>query len=119
MVASTASEGHRRIKRGLSSVIRGFVPLTMRKCAASWIGRQSWLPERHSRSVALIRDLAERDPEEYHRFLWTHHLGYAESYEPELRFGRCNLRPERQLLLRDVRSYLGDAHDVRSVLEVG
>jgi len=101
-----------------ASLLCAVLPLRLRKHAASWVGRQSWIPERHWRAVALVRDLAQRDPEAYHRFLWSRHLGYAESYEPDERFG--SLRPERQLLFQDLRRFLGErAHEVQSVLEVG
>jgi len=104
----------------VTSLARGIIPLAVRKRAATWLGRQSWLPERQWRSVELIRDLAQRDPEAYHRFLWSRHLGYAESYEPQLRFGSSNLRPERELLLNDLRFHLGDdVRAIQSVLEVG
>ncbi len=101
-----------------ASLLCNFLPLGLRKHAASWVGRQSWIPERHWRAVALVRDLVQRDPEAYHRFLWSRHLGYAESYEPDERFG--TLRPERQLLFQDLRRFLEDrVHEVQSVLEVG
>ncbi len=100
------------------SLLRTVLPLSLRKQAASWIGRQTWIPERHWRAAELVRDLARRDPEAYHRFLWSRHIGYAESYEPAERFAA--LKPERQLLFEDLGRFLGDrVREVESVLEVG
>jgi SAM-dependent methyltransferase len=87
------------------------------------MGRQRWLPDGPARAVSLVRDLAECDPDAYHRFLWSHHLGYAESYEPRKRFGPANLRPERRLLFEMLRRFLREIGvaqaGIGSVLEVG
>ena len=103
-------------------LLRAALPLGVRKRVAAWMGRQRWLAPRHWWSVEMVRDWAERDVSGYHRFLWAHHLGYAETYEPEERFGRVH--PSRLLLfdeLRHVVRRLGarPETDVRSVLEVG
>ena len=108
--------------RVAASLVRTVLPLSLRKRAAIWIGQQGWVPDRQWRALHLIRDLAERDPEAYHRFLWSHHLAYAESYEPEMRFGPANIRPERHLLFQILPSVLSQdasGRDIQSVLEVG
>ena len=74
--------------------------------------------------MELVRDLAEEHPEEYHRFLWKNHIGYAETYEISGRFGEENVHPSRQLLFSDVvdvlqKSGVNPARDIRSVFEVG
>lgn len=105
------------------ALVRGVLPLTLRKGLARRIGRSAWLPDRYYWSMELIRDFAERDPEAFHRFLWSHHLAYAETYEPDQRFGRENLHPSRRLLFDDLEKILVergvDKDRVRSVLEVG
>lgn len=99
------------------------VPLELRKRISIGIGRSAWIRHRDYWSMELVRDLAEHDPDAFHRFLWTHHLAYAETYRPELRFSERNLHPSRKLLFDQLRLVLterGIAPDeVRSVLEVG
>ena len=104
--------------------LRSVLPLGLRQQVAVWLGRQRWLASRHWWATELLRDLADRDPDTYHRFLWAHHLGYAESYEVAKRFGAQNINETRRLLFADLRAYyvsrgLDPARDVRSVFEVG
>ena len=104
------------------SLLRTVVPLDWRKRAAVWVGRQARIPNRHWHAANLVRDLGETDPDAYHRFLWSNHLAYAQSYEPEKRFGPSNIRPERHLLFQNLREFLGVEvadRDIRSMLEVG
>ena len=124
MSASSLLAPGRGIKRGIASLLRGVVPLGLRQRAAVWVGRQAWIPHRQWRAASLVSDLAGRDPEAYHRFLWSHHLAYAESYEPQLRFGRDKIKPDRHQLFDDLRAFLlerglAPERDVRSILEVG
>lgn len=112
------------IASGMNALVYGALPLGLRKRMALWMKRQAWIPERGWRAARLLGDLARSDPDAYHRFLWSHHLAYAESYEPGQRFGAANLRPERRLLFEDLRSFLRGQgvtpeSDIRSVLEVG
>ncbi|HEV8599591.1 MAG TPA: class I SAM-dependent methyltransferase [Gemmatimonadales bacterium] len=88
------------------------------------MGRQRWLPDRAWWVLELLRDQAARDPNEFHRFLWTHHLAYAESYEVEQRFGTDQLHASRRLLFDDLKASLrarriDPAKDIHSVFEVG
>lgn len=120
MTASSAPTPFGAIRRALASVVITTVPLALRQSGAAWLGRQTWIPGRHWRAERLVSDLAERDPDAYHRFLWSHHLAYAESYEPPLQFGRDQIKPDRRLLFRDIRACLQrERAEVRSVLEVG
>jgi SAM-dependent methyltransferase len=105
-------------------VVRAALPLAVRKRVAVWLGAQSWLAARHWWTRELLRDFAERDPDGYHRFLWSHHLAYAETYEAERRFGVDNIHPTRRLLFDELRRCLADQdvvpeRDVAAVLEVG
>lgn len=113
----------RTLKRALGSFVVTALPLALRKPGAAWLGRQRWIPGNHWRAARLVSDLADRDPNAYHRFLWSHHLAYAESYEPALQFDRNRIKPDRRLLFRDIRRSLeGEGilpRHVRSVLEVG
>ena len=103
--------------------LRASVPLGARKRMSVWIGRTNWFPDRYYWSMELVRDLAERDPDAFHRFLWANHLAYAETYEVEHRFTAEQLHPTRRLLfaeLRGVMDELGlDPQRIDSVLEVG
>lgn len=110
---------------GAKRVFRAVTPLAIRQRLAVWLGRQVWLgAARQWWITELLRDLAARDPDTYHRFLWTHHLGYAETYEVPRRFGAKNVNETRRMLFADLRAYyakqgLDTARDVDSVFEVG
>ena len=113
------------LREAAKEAIRSLIPLSMRKRVAIWMHRQSWIgAERRSWwSLELIRDFAERDVNAYHKFLWTHHLGYAAPYEVSTRFGAENMRPSRQTFFAELRRCM-EAHGlpatkIRSILEVG
>lgn len=104
--------------------IRQAVPLWARRRLAILVGRQQWLKARYWWAFELLRDFAERDPDGFHRFLWAHHLAYAESYEVERRFGGDKVHPTRLMLFADLEEELRrrgaePARDVQSVFEVG
>jgi len=103
--------------------VRAFLPLGLRKVMARLIGHQPWVPGRSWWVQELLRDFSEGDPDGYHRFLWGHHLAYAETYEVGLRFGADNLHPSRRLLFADLEDCLRDLEvtpqAVDSVFEVG
>lgn len=108
-----------RVKRQL----RRTLPLPVRKSLALLLARQRWLPQRDWWAVELIRDWAQHDPGEYHRFLWRHHMAYARTYEIDQRFGPECLHPSRVLFFEELRRVLKTrgtwARQPRSVLEVG
>jgi len=54
----------------------------------------------------LIADYAERDRNAYHKFLWLHHLDYAETYEIAQRFGYENFNETRKLFFQELPSRL-------------
>lgn len=116
---ATSTQLSALVKRG----VRGALPLSVRKRLAVIIARQRWLPQRHWWSVELVRDLAVSDNAEYHRFLWGHHLGYAQTYEIDERFGAERVHPTRVMLFEQLLHLLAErnknASDVQSVLEVG
>jgi SAM-dependent methyltransferase len=112
------------LRRAAKVTILTAVPIAMRQRLALWIGRQRWLAGRDYLAMELVRDLAEKDPNRFHRFLWANHLGYAETYDPERRFEEANLHPSRRLLLEELVGHLraqgqDPAVDVTSVLDVG
>jgi SAM-dependent methyltransferase len=81
------------------------------------------MPLRAALTMVLLGDLAAKDPDEYHHFLWAHHLAYAEGYEIEATFGQP-LHPLRRELLHMLLVELGrkglePETDVLSVLDVG
>ena len=107
------------------ALARGVLPLRIRLGLATWLDTRRWLSPatRFWWVTELLRDYAERDPDGYHRFLWSHHLAYAESYEADRRFGRENVNAARRELFAELARALTaagvQAADVRSVLEVG
>ena len=112
------------LTHGAKRALRAFVPLAVRKRAAIWLGGRTWLTPRHWWVTELLRDYAARDPDGYHRFLWAHHLGYAETYEVARRFGAENINETRRLLFADLREHLtglgmDPQREVHSVFEVG
>lgn len=114
-------------KQGLRRAIpllRRVTPVSVRRGIVAELGRRAWVPYRSWLSIELLRDLAERDPNACHRFLWTHHLAYAETYEADLRFGEDRINKTRHLLFDDLRHFLvqegiDPERDIRSVFEVG
>jgi 2-polyprenyl-3-methyl-5-hydroxy-6-metoxy-1,4-benzoquinol methylase len=104
------------VKNGL----RRSMPLSVRKQLAVLIARQTWLPQRDWFAVELIRDMADQDITEYHRFLWGNHIGYARTYEINERYGEEQIHPSRLILFNELNAILNGSHEkVRSVLEVG
>jgi SAM-dependent methyltransferase len=88
---------------------------------AVWAGRQSWLPGQHWWPHGILDDWRARDPNAFHRFLWSHHLAYAESYGTH-RFDPESLNLTRQLLVESLVANLarsGRLQEVRSILDVG
>lgn len=113
-------------KKAIKKIIRSLIPLSIRKRLAVWINHQSWLGSDRSTwwSQELIRDLAEKDIKEYHKFLWSNHLGYAETYEVALRFGYENMKESRKMFFCDLNNHLIEVgiqprRDIMSVFEVG
>jgi SAM-dependent methyltransferase len=113
----------------MSAVLKGrlrqVVPLATRMRLAAWLTRQQWLPVRDHLSMGLVRDLLEKDPKQFHKFLWANHfMGYARWYDSENElFAFEQMQPTRIELFRDLTSVLGEqgvrVTDVRSILEVG
>ena len=111
------------LRAALKHRLRATLPLRVRMRLAVLAGR-SRLPGAEWWSAELVRDLAERDLNAYHRILWSNHLAYARTYEPEARFGDARIHPTRHLLFAELRELMhargmDPARDVRSVLEVG
>lgn len=107
-----------------AELLRRYVPLRWRQRCAIWLDRRRWLPSGKWWALQLIRDMEKTDIDAYHRFLWQHHLAYAETYEIERRFGALRIHPTRTMLFEDLeRCYTemgGDfRRDVRAVFEVG
>jgi len=110
------------VKKIAKEVIRTVLPLGVRKNVAAWIGRQGWIArERRSWwSVELLRDMAEKDINAYHRFLWSRHLSYADTYEVDERFGAGRMNGSRVIFFKALMDFLQDhGMNVDSVFEVG
>ena len=114
------------IKEATKEVVRSTLPLGIRKHLAVWLNHQKWISD-NRRSwwcTELIRDLERLDINEYHKFLWSHHLAYAAPYETKLRFGYDNMKESRKILFSDLRTHLTKLtvkpdKDITSVFEVG
>jgi 2-polyprenyl-3-methyl-5-hydroxy-6-metoxy-1,4-benzoquinol methylase len=118
----------RAILRSTGRVAPKVAPLSARKAVARWVNR---LPGRQKEALilALLSDWADRDPAEYHRFIWSNHLSYARYYDfrefPQSRgqyFTR--LHPLRLELMSMVVAYfqlrgIDATTDVQSYLDVG
>lgn len=119
MGASTITAG-----QGVKRALRSLLPLAFRRRLAIWVGGQGWLSSRYWWCLELLRDFAERDPNGFHRFLWAHHLAYAETYEVDRRFGAERLNRSRLMLFDDLRRCLQQRGldpecEIHSVFEVG
>jgi SAM-dependent methyltransferase len=113
----------RWINRGMWAV-RRVIPLSIRRNIVAGLSRMAWVPYRDRLAVELLRDFADKDPNAWHRFLWTHHLAYAESYSVDRRFGSERIAASRLMLFEDLRKYLvgigvDPENDIASVFEVG
>jgi len=102
------------------------LPLSVRKPLAVLTDRLPLVPNRHSLSMAMIRDWAEKDVDAFHRFLWAHHVGYAQFYEAVHQFGTKNLVLTRRMLFEDLRNYLvaqresgSYTKEIESIFDVG
>lgn len=107
-------------------LIRTLLPLPIRKELCIFMNRRAWIDAdaRYWWTKELLRDFEERDRNAYHRFLWSHHLAYAISYEAECRFGKENIKGSRMMFFSDLRNHLVDRgiaprNDIHSVFEVG
>lgn len=114
------------LKDAAKRTVRSCIPVAARKRLAVWINRQKWLDEdrRSWWSQELVRDLASRDINEYHKFLWSRHLAYSAPYEVALKFGPDNMARSRRMFFADLRKVLSDRsidpeRDITSVFEVG
>jgi SAM-dependent methyltransferase len=110
------------MKRQIKKLVATGLPLPVRKALAIWVNRQAWIApgNRSYWATELLHDFATADVNAYHKFLWRHHLAYAETYEIALRFGYDNLNETRKELPQRLAAAGLDARrDVRSVFEVG
>ena len=103
-------------------------PLTVRKSVVKVLNR---VPGRQKEGLilALLNDWAAREPSEYHQFIWSNHLSYAQYYDfRQIRDSRGayfeRLHPLRAELFEMVAADLRDdglapESDVTSFLDVG
>jgi SAM-dependent methyltransferase len=118
-----------RIMNSFKSAAKDFarrgMPLSWRKKTCVLMEERKWFdPDtRVWWTRELLRDFEDGDRDGYHRFLWSHHLGYARPYEVEKRFGTENMVLSRKLFFRNLQDVLSSVGmgtgDVRSVFEVG
>jgi 2-polyprenyl-3-methyl-5-hydroxy-6-metoxy-1,4-benzoquinol methylase len=115
----------RLFKSAGKDAFRRLIPIGFRKRIATWIHAQSWISadRRAWWSMELVRDLAQNNPNAYHKFLWAHHLGYAAPYEVGDRFGAENMRLSRLIFFQELTKCMAasgiSGQRIGSVLEVG
>lgn len=114
------------VKAAIKKLIICLLPLKLRKRLAIWVNRHQSLDARNRAywATELLRDFAETDVNAYHKFLWEHHLAYAETYEIGLRFGFDRFNETRKMLFAELPRRLeelgvGEADRIDSVLDVG
>jgi 2-polyprenyl-3-methyl-5-hydroxy-6-metoxy-1,4-benzoquinol methylase len=113
----------RRTVRGMGIYTGRILPLAARQRIVTALrGRRT--PAVFEFSMGLLDDLRRRDPEPLHRFLWSNHLAYAQTYEIAKRFGSHNINPTRHILCQDLmrRLHARGLHprkDIGSVFDVG
>lgn len=110
------------VKKVAPIVLQRTLPLALRMRLVAWTGEYGFrwqfpLP------MDLLRELAESQPNAFHRFLWSHHLAYAAGYELS-RFGAERLEPSRRMLFEDIQQCLRSSgiapeYDVKSVFDAG
>jgi SAM-dependent methyltransferase len=110
----------------INKLISPFFSLSIRKKFAVNMDKMRWFPFHHTLSMAVIRDWAEKDANEFHRFLWSNHLGYAGYYEAKHSFGSQNLVLTRRMLFEDLMTFLSMKSKsqqmplkINSIFEVG
>jgi SAM-dependent methyltransferase len=115
----------RLLKNAGKGALRRLIPIGFRKRIATWMHAQRWISadRRAWWSMELVGDLAQKNPNAYHKFLWAHHLGYAAPYEVAERFGAEKMRLSRLIFFQELRKCMDasgiSGRRIRSVLEVG
>lgn len=114
------------MKRKGKELIRAGVPLSVRKSLCILLNRQRWISSnsKYWWTQELLKDYEAQSRNDYHRFLWTHHLAYAATYDVESRFGEAKLPESRSMFFSDLRNVLlglgvDPASQIHSVFEVG
>lgn len=115
-----------QIKAAAKNSLIKLFPLGVRMQLAVFVDRLSWVPQarRYWWAQELVKDLREKDANEYHKFLWQNHLAYAETYEIASRYGYENIEGSRKLLFEDLEKKLIEIGvdretDIHSAFEVG
>lgn len=112
-------------KTRLKTLALRTLPLGARKALAIAVNKQPFFARatRGYYAAELLSDFAEDDINAYHKFLWKHHLSYAETYEIDQRFGYDRFNETRRMFLGELpnraRSAGLEIGDFRSVLDVG
>lgn len=102
------------LRRAARNLVYAGLPLAWRRkiagLACQW-GAIHW-------PLGLIGDLAQRDPAEFHAFLWRHHIASARTFASARSLE--DLVPSRSLLMEDIRAALrAQTLAVDSVLDAG
>lgn len=110
----------------IARTVRPVLPLSARKRIVTHIAHNALLA-RSFLCMELLGDLYEKDPTEFHGFLWMNHArgrSYGKTYEISNRFGDGKLRSSRRELLMLLQEWLREhnmepTRDVDSVFDVG
>jgi SAM-dependent methyltransferase len=109
-------------RAAIAPAVRRILPLSLReRVVECW--RRAGLANHFFLTMMLLGDFAQEDAMGFHRYLWTHHLAYAESYEPS-RFDDDKIVQPILMLFDEIelrlRSHgLSPERDVHSVFEFG
>ncbi len=82
------------------------LPLRVRKPLALALAGYTPLSKRHWYATRLLEDFARRQPENFQRLIWSHHLGRAAEYERAHGLLSGQLSASRMLLARDLMAVL-------------
>ena len=119
-IPSPRAEGRFRTPKRL---LRTVFPLGLRLAIARFLSGRHWVAASNWWAYEMLRDLAENDPNAYHRFLWANHLAYADTYEVGIRFQGDAIHATRRMLFDDLVRCLAeremDPSGVSSIFEVG
>jgi 2-polyprenyl-3-methyl-5-hydroxy-6-metoxy-1,4-benzoquinol methylase len=117
---------NRMPKESIKKIIRLLIPLPLRKRLAVSIYHKDWCPPHRKDwwTLEILRDFAANDINEYHKFLWSHHMAYAKTYETGLRFGNENMEASRKIFFSELKDLLVKLNvnpetDISTICEVG
>lgn len=113
----------KRLSSIFKKIFRTAVPVELRMRMALFLNR-IFFNSRDHLSMNILRDLMEKDPKKFHKFLWTNHVGsYARWYDSDGLFETSRMEPSRAEFFQSLKEAMAEAgipeREIKSVLEVG